>query len=154
MLIFTITVYSYGCEYMKRIWRCFLFECKMAFKNFFRYFGLSLSAMMSVTVTLVLISIFLIITANLGNVTYHMEDEIIIRATIDQVLEKTQIDTLKNKIKLLENVKDIQYFTGAEELAEYKKSMLPYLIGAFLVFAISTIVSVIMQFTNELFPTT
>ena len=121
MLIFTITVYSYGCEYMKTIWRCFLFECKMAFKNFFRYFGLSLSAMMSVTVTLVLISIFLIITANLGNVTYHMEDEIIIRATIDQVLEKTQIDTLKNKIKLLENVKDIQYFTGAEELAEYKK---------------------------------
>ena len=41
-----------------------------------------------------------------------------------------------------------------EERAEYKKSMLPYLIGAFLVFAISTIVSVIMQFTNELFPTT
>lgn len=49
----------------------------------------------------------------------------------------------------------IKYMVGSiEERAEYKKSMLPYLIGAFLVFAISTIVSVIMQFTNELFPTT
>lgn len=49
----------------------------------------------------------------------------------------------------------IKYMVGSvEEKAEYKKSMLPYLIGAFLVFAISTIVSVIMQFTNELFPTT
>lgn len=49
----------------------------------------------------------------------------------------------------------IKYMVGSiEERAEYKKSMLPYLIGAFLVFTISTIVSVIMQFTNELFPTT
>lgn len=121
MLIFTITVYSYGCEYMKRIWRCFLFECKMAIKNFFRYFGLSISAIISVTVTLFLISIFLIITANLGNVTNYMEDEIIIRVTIDPILEKKKIDDLKNNIKLLENVKNVQYFTGNEELAEYKK---------------------------------
>ena len=49
----------------------------------------------------------------------------------------------------------IKYMVGSvEERATYKESMLPYLIGAFLVFAISTIVSVIMQFTNELFPTT
>lgn len=49
----------------------------------------------------------------------------------------------------------IKYMVGSiEERAEYKKSMIPYLIGAFFVFAISTIVTIIMQFTNELFPTT
>lgn len=63
------------------------------------------------------------------------------------------IGTLASVIVLI--VIGIKYMAGSiEERAEYKKSMLPYLIGAFLVFAISTIVSVIMQFTNELFPTT
>lgn len=49
----------------------------------------------------------------------------------------------------------IKYMVGSiEEKAEYKKSMMPYLVGAFLVFSISTVVTVIIQFTNELFPTT
>ena len=49
----------------------------------------------------------------------------------------------------------IKYMVGSiEEKAEYKKSMIPYLIGVFFVFAISTIVSIIMQFSKELFPTT
>lgn len=49
----------------------------------------------------------------------------------------------------------IKYMVGSiEERAEYKKSMIPYLIGAFFVFGISSVVTIIMQFTNELFPTT
>jgi type IV secretory pathway VirB2 component (pilin) len=49
----------------------------------------------------------------------------------------------------------IKYMVGSiEEKAEYKKSMIPYLIGAFLVFGISTVLSIIMEFTNEIFPTT
>lgn len=49
----------------------------------------------------------------------------------------------------------IKYMVGSvEEKAEYKKSMIPYIVGAFFVFGISTVVTIIMQFTNELFPTT
>lgn len=49
----------------------------------------------------------------------------------------------------------IKYMVGSiEEKAEYKKSMIPYLVGAFFVFAISTILTVIMQFSNELFANT
>lgn len=49
----------------------------------------------------------------------------------------------------------IKYMVGSvEEKAEYKKSMIPYLVGAFFVFGISTVVTIIMQFTNELFTTT
>ena len=49
----------------------------------------------------------------------------------------------------------IKYMVGSiEERAEYKKSMIPYLIGAFFVFGISAILTIIMQFTNELFSTT
>ena len=39
---------------------------------------------------------------------------------------------------------------SAEEKAEYKKSMLPYLIGALILFAASTIANVVYQFATGL----
>ena len=49
----------------------------------------------------------------------------------------------------------IKYMVGSlEERAEYKKTMIPYLIGAFFVFSISTVVTIIMQVTDILFETT
>ena len=43
----------------------------------------------------------------------------------------------------------IKYMMGsAEEKAEYKKTMIPYLVGAILIFAASTIASIIFSFAN------
>ena len=45
----------------------------------------------------------------------------------------------------------IKYMMGsAEEKAEYKKTLLPYIIGAVFIFAASTIASVIFNFANTL----
>lgn len=45
----------------------------------------------------------------------------------------------------------IKYMTGSvEEKAEYKKTMVPYLIGAVLVFATSNLVQAIYEFANGL----
>ena len=45
----------------------------------------------------------------------------------------------------------IKYMTGSvEEKADYKKSMIPYLIGAFIFFAISQILAVIIQLVSTL----
>lgn len=45
----------------------------------------------------------------------------------------------------------IKYMMGsAEEKAEYKKTMIPYLVGAILIFAASTIANVVYQFANSL----
>ena len=45
----------------------------------------------------------------------------------------------------------IKYMMGsAEEKAEYKKTMIPYLIGAILIFAASNIASMIYSFANTL----
>lgn len=46
----------------------------------------------------------------------------------------------------------IKYMTGSlEERAEYKKTMLPYLIGAILVFAITNILGIVDTITGGLF---
>ena len=45
----------------------------------------------------------------------------------------------------------IKYMLGsAEEKAEYKKSMIPYLVGAILLFAASTITNIVYQFATGL----
>ncbi len=45
----------------------------------------------------------------------------------------------------------IKYMMGsAEEKAEYKKTMIPYVVGAILIFAATTIVNVVYQLANGL----
>lgn len=45
----------------------------------------------------------------------------------------------------------IKYMMGsAEEKAEYKKTMIPYLIGAILIFAASNIASMVFKFANSI----
>ena len=62
----------------------------------------------------------------------------------------TTIGIIVSVITLI--VLGIKYMIGSiEEKAEYKKSMIPYIIGAFFVFAISTVLSIIMGFANNLF---
>lgn len=39
---------------------------------------------------------------------------------------------------------------SAEEKAEYKKTMIPYLVGAILIFASTTIVNVVYNIANSL----
>lgn len=47
----------------------------------------------------------------------------------------------------------IKYMVGSvDEKAEYKKSMIPYLIGAALLFSASTVVSIIANLTDEAIP--
>lgn len=45
----------------------------------------------------------------------------------------------------------VKYMLGsAEEKAEYKKSLMPYLIGAILIFSASQLAGIIFNFTNNL----
>lgn len=45
----------------------------------------------------------------------------------------------------------IKYMMGsAEEKAEYKKTMIPYVVGAVLIFASTTIVNIVYQLANSL----
>ena len=75
----------------------------------------------------------------------------------------TSIDTIGNQIIRIVStigsiaavivlvVLGIKYMMGsAEEKAEYKKTLLPYIIGAALVFAASSIATIIFNFTSNL----
>lgn len=61
----------------------------------------------------------------------------------------TTIGTVVSVVILV--VLGIKYMMGsAEEKADYKKSMIPYIVGAILIFASSTIVGVVYDMANAL----
>lgn len=65
---------------MKKIYRYLKFYIKTAFKNISRHLGLMFSAAFAVSITLILISLFMLLSANITNVTYNIEDKLSIRA--------------------------------------------------------------------------
>ena len=106
---------------MKKLYRYFKFQLKMTGKNLARHFGLAMSAAFSVTITLVLISSFLLLTSNLSNFGENIQGQVTIRASIDPIVKQEEEAALQEKIEKMDNVKSVQLSTGDEELEAYKK---------------------------------
>lgn len=87
---------------------------KEAFYGFLRHFSMSFSSMVAVTVTLLLISLFLILSVNVQEITRSVEDKIQIHVQLDDsVLDASAIST---QIKALDNVVEVSYSSKDTEL--------------------------------------
>lgn len=106
---------------MKKIYRHVKFYIKSAFKNLKRHFGMTFSAISAISITLILISIFSLLSVNLSNVTYHIEDQLTIRVSIDKIVTKEEQKQLQEQIEKLDGVKQVSFHSGDEELEAYKK---------------------------------
>lgn len=106
---------------MKKLYRYFKFYIKTTFRNITRHLGLTFSASVAVSITLILISVFSLISANLTNMTFHIEDQVTIRVSIDNIVKDDAITQLQNTIESIENVKSVTYSSGQDELNAYKE---------------------------------
>ena len=93
----------------------------MAGRNIVRHFGLAFSASCAVSITLILISVFLLITANVNSFTHNIEQQVTIRASIDTIVKDSQKQKMLAKIKQLPQVASVKLSTGKEELESYKQ---------------------------------
>lgn len=105
---------------MKKKYRHVKFYIKTTAKNIKRHFGLAFSAATAVAITLILISIFALLSANLTNFTYNIEDQLTIRATIDNIVKDKELAALQKQIESNELVKKVSFHSGEEELESYK----------------------------------
>lgn len=87
---------------------------KEAFYGFVRHFSMSFSSMVAVTVTLLLISLFLILSVNVQEITTSVEDKIQIHVQLEDTFEN--VPTLKTKINALSNVVDVKFSSKESEL--------------------------------------
>lgn len=88
-----------------------------AFKSIFRNFSLSVASIVCTTITLILVSIAVIVAANINNFLDNLENEITIIVFLDDKTTQEQEESVKNQILTLDNIsKDGVLLKNREEV--------------------------------------
>lgn len=96
-----------------------------AFKSVFRNFSLSMASILCATITLMVVSLSLLIAANVENATKSLEDELSIVVYLDKTATEEDANFLKSTIEKIDGVVEAQYKSRDEwklEMSEYNSS--------------------------------
>ncbi len=93
---------------------------KEGFVGVGRHFGMAFSSIIAVTITLVLISVFVVLTWNLQTITSTIESSINIVVSIDYGSDsEASRNIIENEIRKIEGVNSIDYRSRDEEFTYY-----------------------------------
>ena len=93
---------------------------KTAFLSIFRDLAMSLSAASAVTITLVLLAVFLVLAGNISLFTREFEEDLSIHAVLStDIKEEADIQSIEKEIQSIDGVKQVRYSTPEEELELY-----------------------------------
>jgi len=97
-----------------------------SFKSVFRNFSLSIASIACTTITLILVSVALVVSHNVNNVTEKLESELSIVVYLNKETTLEQVDIVETKIKNLENVDSVEYKSKDEwkvEMQSYSETL-------------------------------
>lgn len=107
---------------MARVWR----PIKEAFIGLVRHMAMTLSSISSVTVTLLFVAIFLMVSINIQEFTYGIEDTINIHVKVAQTHEAVEdLSVIFSRIDSIDGVKTITLSSKDEELDKFIESFGP-----------------------------
>jgi len=89
---------------MKAI-RIFFRNVASAIKSIFRNFSLSVASIICTTITLVIVAIAIILSANISNFTNDLEETLTIIAYVDKSADEDDISAIKSKLLEIKNIK-------------------------------------------------
>lgn len=104
-----------------------------SFKSIIRNFSLSLASILSITVTLILVSVSLIMSANVNFTTKSIEEELSIIVYVKNAVNEKELKTIEKDIKNIKQVQSVKLKSKEEwknEMVEYSdtfKTVLDYL---------------------------
>ena len=105
------------------MFRRFFRHIKEGFVGFRRHLGMALSSTSAVTITLILVGMFLLLTANLAVLTQDIEDSISLVALVDyDVTTETEIKNIENQIRTTPGVASLEYRTKDQEFDYYNET--------------------------------
>lgn len=102
--------------------RIFFRSIRDAFKSVSRNFSLSMASILCVTITLIIVSVSIIIAANVNNATKTIEDEMNIVVYINKKADEKDVDNLLDEIKSMKEVRKSELYSKEEQ----KRSMSEY----------------------------
>lgn len=106
-----------------KAFRIFGRSIRDAFKSVFRNFSLSMASILCATITLLVVSISLIVAANVNEATKNLEKELSIIVYLDDDATEEDAKKLKTTIEDIKNVEDVKYKSKEEwklELSGYE----------------------------------
>jgi len=92
-----------------------------SFKSVFRNFSLSMAAIICTTITLILVSVSLILSYNVNNITAKLEKELTIVVYLNRETSEEQSSEVQSTIKKMDSVEAITFKSKEEWKAEMKK---------------------------------
>jgi len=102
------------------IFRRFFRNLKSGFQGVFRHFGMAFSSSIAVTITLLLIGVFLVLTFNLYTLTEDIESNISLSVLVKYDYDdETNLHRIQNQIKVIEYVESSEYRTKEKEFEYY-----------------------------------
>lgn len=97
-----------------------------SFKSVFRNFSLSIASVICTTITLFLVAIAIVVTANVNYVTKAMEEELTIVVYVMKGTKDERINEIEKSLNNLENVREVKYKSKEEwrlEMKGYSESL-------------------------------
>lgn len=99
----------------------FFRHIKEGFFGVVRHGGMSVSSSSAVSITLIIISIFALVTLNMENITNQIEGSVKISVIVDYDYEDS-IDEIESQISEISGIENIEYFSKEEEFDKYVSS--------------------------------
>lgn len=87
-----------------------------SFKNLGRNQWMMLASVSAVTVTLLLVGVFLVIMLNLNQLATNIEEDVEIKVTVDLAANEEAVANLEKEIRKTPGVLDVQFSSNTEEL--------------------------------------
>ena len=92
-----------------KAFRIFFRSIRDSFKGVFRNFSLSLASISCITITLIVVAFAIVLSYNVNNFASSIEKDVTIVAFIENGISQEEIDNIKDKITLLNNVESINF---------------------------------------------
>ena len=106
--------------------RVFFRSFKEAFKSVFRNFSLSIASVTCTTITLILVSIAILFSYNVKNVTKKLENELTIIVYLEKDVTQEQAKALESRLVEIKNVEEVKFKSKDEwkfEMQNYSTTL-------------------------------
>ncbi|WP_077307551.1 permease-like cell division protein FtsX [Terribacillus halophilus] len=92
-------------------------------KNIFRNGWMTIASIGAVTVTLILVGVFLALVFNLNNFASNVESDVEMSVYLDPTLEKDQVEAIQGELESIDKVGSVKYSSKEEQLNQLMKDM-------------------------------
>ena len=105
-----------------KLFRMLIRSIRDAFKSVFRNFSLSLASISCITITLIIVAVALIGTANVNNFTKVIKEDVTIVVFVDRKADKDKVNAIRQRLENISNISAIEYKTKQELRGEMEIS--------------------------------